>query len=103
MRSFLVVPFHEFFNGFECEAVVVVGFEPFLNFTVALWVFYTAKYLLNAFGIKQLFESRVPVDNVGSELASVIADALLDLAMFECQFHSFDAFFCGWAFAFNKC
>ena len=102
MWSFLVVPFHEFFNGFECETMVVVGLKPFLNFAVALWMFYAAKYLLNAFGIKELFKSRITVYNVGGELASVIADALLDLAVFEGKFHASDTFFSGWAFALDE-
>lgn len=101
MWSFFVVPCREVFNVFECEAVVVVGLKPFLNFAVAFGVFYAAKYLLNASGIKELFKSRVTVDNVGSELASMIADALFDFAMLECYLHSSDTFFCGWTFALD--
>ena len=82
MWSFFVVPFREFFNGLECEAMVVVCFKPFFDFAVALWVFYAAKYLLNAFGIKEIFKSRISVDNVCRELASVVANALFDLSVF---------------------
>jgi len=100
--SFFVVPFHEFFHGFERGAVVVVGLEPFLNFAVALRVFYAAKYLLNSVGIKELFESRVPVDNISGELTSVIADTLFDFAMLECNSHSANAFVQGWTLAFDE-
>ena len=92
MRSFLIIPFHKIINFLECETVVVICFEPFLNFAVALRMFYAAKYLLNAVGIKELFEPRVAVDNVGGELAAVVANALLDFAVFECELHTSYAF-----------
>ena len=102
MRSFFVVPPNKSFGCRECEAMVVIGLKPFLNFAITLRMLYPTKYLLNAVGIEKLFESRVPVDNVSGKLASVIAYALLDLAMLKGELHTFDAFFSSWASALDE-
>ena len=102
MGSFFIVPFCKILNVFKCEAVLIIRLKPLFDFPIALGVFNSAKYLLNAVGIEKLFESRVPVDNVSGKLASVIAYALLDLAMLKGELHTFDAFFSSWASALDE-
>ena len=73
----------EFFYGLEGVSVVFVGVKPFFDFAVGLRVFDASKYLLDVMCIKPVAKATVAACIVG-ELASVVADALFDVAILQC-------------------
>ena len=99
--SCAVVPEGELFEGAEGVSVVFVGVEPFLDFAVALGVFDATEDVLDVVGFEPCLEAAVAA-YVAEELGAVVADDLLDLSILDGEFHSFDACFCGGAFAFEN-
>ena len=91
MRSDLVIPVQEGFLRLERVSVRVVRAEPALDFPVALRVFNACFDVLDPVRLEKGAETRVRVEEVTRELGAVVADHLLDRALFHRFFQAADA------------
>src|SRR5665647_1365952 len=79
-----IVPFHEISERLKFQSILFVQIEPFLHFSICLWMLHPCLYMLYFFFEKESLKSTLAffifVLLICIELCSSICNSLLDLS-----------------------